>query len=138
MRRTIRKQLPAVVAEPVALLSVVRSRSLDERPEAPRVVEVDEVAQLVDDDVVEDPARRERQAPRERERALRRARAEARARVADREPPVPDADAWSLDGDRLVDELAREVTTASLGELRRGGDAAPAPRPVARGPRRGG
>ncbi len=49
-----------MVAEPVALLAEVRAHALDERPEAPRVVEVDEVAQLVHDDVVEDPARRER------------------------------------------------------------------------------
>jgi hypothetical protein len=52
-----------MVAEPVTLLAKVWVHALDERPEPPRVVEVDQVAQLVHDDVVEDPARRERKSP---------------------------------------------------------------------------
>src|SRR5207249_1524482 len=51
-------QLGAVPREPALLLPVGRSRRRDERPEARRVVQLAEVAELVDDDVVEDVRRR--------------------------------------------------------------------------------
>src|SRR5688572_21063077 len=96
MRRTIRKQLPAVFPEPVALLAEVGAHALDERPESARVVEVDEMAQLVHDDVVEDPPRCEHEPPRERQRAFRRARPETRTRVANGDAATPNPDARSL------------------------------------------
>src|SRR5215207_2857153 len=107
MQRTIRKQFPTVVAQPVSLLAEIRTHLLDERPEVPRVIEMDEVTQLVDDDVGEDRARREREPPRKRERAPRRARAPTRARIADRDPATPNSNAGSLGGNGLPHELAR-------------------------------
>src|SRR5918994_5207916 len=116
MRRTIRKQLPAVVAEPVALLAEVRTHALDKRPEASRVIEVNKVAKLVHDDVVENRAGREREPPRERDRPLRRARAPPRPCVANRDPTAPNTDARSLGGDGLPHELAREPAALVLRE----------------------
>ena len=65
----------------------------EQPPERLRVVGDAQVAELVADDVVEHPGRREQEAPRERQRPARRARAPARALVAHRERRRRDADA---------------------------------------------
>src|SRR3712207_9034020 len=62
--------------------------ALEERPEARRMVEHDEVARLVPHDVVEDGFGREQQAPVEAERPPGRTRAPAGPLVADRQGGV--------------------------------------------------
>ena len=65
--------------------------ALDEPPEAPRVVRLAQVAELVHDDVVEHLERGEHEPPVERERPGRGARPPARALVADRDARHLDA-----------------------------------------------
>jgi hypothetical protein len=60
------------------VVAVPGTPALDERPEAPAVARLAEVADLVDDDVVECLRRRKREPPVERDRAGRGARAPAR------------------------------------------------------------
>ena len=56
-------------AQPRVSLSPIGSKLFDGGPELRSMIEVPEVAQLVDDDVVEDVERREHQSPRERDGA---------------------------------------------------------------------
>src|SRR3954449_7843553 len=91
-RRLIREDLPPVLVEPALRVAVLRAPALDERPELGPVVVLDEVADLVDDDVVEHVGRREHEPPVEAERALARARAPAAALVAERDALVGDAE----------------------------------------------
>src|SRR5688500_5459021 len=76
------------------------------------------MAQLVHDDVVEDPPRCEHEPPRERQRAFRRARPETRTRVADGDSAIPNPDAWGLCVDRLPHEPPGEVAALALRQLR--------------------
>ena len=75
-----------MVAEPAPRFPIVRPTELDERPEAAPVVRLDEVAQLVDDDVVEHLGRREGEPPVQRDRAAWRARAPAGPLAGDPDP----------------------------------------------------
>src|SRR4051794_914447 len=78
----------------------------DELPEAPRVVRLAQMTQLVDDHVVEYVERREHEPPVERQRATGGARPPARALVANLNPHRPHADARRLLLDEHADELA--------------------------------
>lgn len=80
-----------MLAQPVALLAPARAALLDERPEAPRVVEDTQVAELVHDHVVEHLGGGQHEAPVEGERPLRGARAPDRALAADPDPLVGDS-----------------------------------------------
>ena len=91
-----REQLGPVLAQPVALLAPLGTVALDLAPEALRVIENAEMAELVDDDVVEHLERGEHQPPVERDRAARRAGAPKRALIADSQPRLADADAGRL------------------------------------------
>src|SRR5216684_4317043 len=83
--RRVREDLPAMVIEPRFRLTVVRPALLDELPELGTVVMLDEVADLVHDDVIEDIVRCEHEPPVEAEPTLARARAPTAALVAHRE-----------------------------------------------------
>src|SRR5205814_9097406 len=72
----------AVMAQPGALLAPGRPAALEQRPEARRVVEDLQVADLVPDDVVEHPLGREQQPPVEAHAPVGRARRPARALAA--------------------------------------------------------
>src|SRR5204863_7020244 len=67
------------MAQPGALLAPGRPAALEQRPEARRVVEDLQVADLVPDDVVEHPLGREQQPPVEAHTPVGRARRPARA-----------------------------------------------------------
>jgi hypothetical protein len=84
------------VGVPACSTAPLGTVALDLAPEALRVIENAEMAELVDDDVVEDLERGEHQPPVERDRTARRARAPKRALIADSQPRVPDAEAGRL------------------------------------------
>src|SRR5262249_44675862 len=67
--RLEREQFRAVLVEPLRVAAPARAARGDEPPEARRVVQLDEVADLVDDDVVEHVVGGEHEPPVERERA---------------------------------------------------------------------
>src|SRR5581483_5909553 len=100
-RRLVREDLPAVVVEPSLRVGVARPPFRDEPPEARAVVQLDEVADLVHDDVVEDVVRGEDEPPVEAERPLAGARTPAAALIAQRDPAVRDAERSGL---RLRDQ----------------------------------
>src|SRR3954471_1038122 len=91
-RRPVGEDLPAVLVEPALRAAVLRPPALDELPELRTVMMLDQVADLVHDDVVENVVRREHEPPVEAERALARARAPAAALVAQRDALVGDAE----------------------------------------------
>src|SRR5262249_50571647 len=96
LRRPVGENLPPVLVEPALRLAVARSAALDERPERRPVMMLDEVAHLVDDDIVEDVVWREDEPPVEAQRSGARARAPAGALVAQRDPFVLDAERTRL------------------------------------------
>ena len=84
--RALRPQSTSVAPlrlQPVAVLAVARPAPLQQRPEAGRVVEDLQVADLVPDDVFEHPLGRQQQPPVEAHAPARRARGPARALRAD-------------------------------------------------------
>ena len=81
-------QCRSVPAQPIAILAPARPASLDQCPEARRVVGHLEMADLVPDDVVEHALRREQQAPVEAHPPPGGARGPAGALRADREAAV--------------------------------------------------
>src|SRR5271167_1408169 len=85
----------------------LRARAAQEAPEFRRMVEVDEMGDLVRREIVEHERRREDQAPGEAERAGRRARAPAAHRVAHRDSLRLDPDAPRVPRDRGLDVLMR-------------------------------
>ena len=95
-RRFEGEQFGAVLAQPGSLLAPVRAALLDEPPEAARVVGDAQVAELVDDHVVEHLGGREHESPVEGERAAGRAGAPQRALGADPDAPVRDPEPLGL------------------------------------------
>src|SRR5581483_6777912 len=111
-RRLVREDLPAVLVEPLLRVAVARSPALDELPECDPVMQLDEVAHLVHDDVVEHVVRSEHEAPVEAQRSFARARAPAAHLIAQRDPTVCDAERRRLG---LRDQLhARARLAATL------------------------
>jgi hypothetical protein len=102
------KQFGPVLAQPGALLAPVRAKPLDKLPEAPRVVEDTEVAELVHDHVVEHLVGRQHEPPVEGERAARRAGAPERALAADPDAPIGDVEPLGL----LLGEGRNELPSA--------------------------
>src|SRR5512132_2538424 len=88
-------------------MTPVRTVSLDERPEPPRMVRNAQVAEFVHDHVVEHFARRQHEPPVEREGAACRARAPKRPLAADPDPLVCDSDPLSFLFGKRRNELTR-------------------------------
>src|SRR5207302_1523470 len=101
------QQLRPVLVKPVAVRPPPRPALLDERPEPVRVVVLAQMAQLVDDDVVEHLVRSEHEPPVERERASRRAGSPERALGTDVDAAEGDAERLGLLVCDRGDELAR-------------------------------
>src|SRR5262245_4980096 len=93
-RGPIRKDLPPELVEPVLRAAVARTPAFHELPERGAVMVLDEMADLMDDDVVEHVVRSEHETPVEAQRTGARARAPAGPLVAQR-------DALELDFERL-------------------------------------
>jgi hypothetical protein len=81
------------------------------------VIWATEVAELVDDDVLEHRARRDHEPPGERERAARRARPPARALVGDPHTAVHHAEPRRLASERRLDRHPRPSAVPALGAL---------------------
>src|SRR5262249_30803046 len=108
--RRVGGEPPAVGVEPLLRVAIVASASLDELPERGAVMGLDEVADLVDDDVVEHVVRGEHEPPVEAQLALRRARAPPAALVAHDDAAVAHAERDRLG---LCDQLAARTRLAA-------------------------
>src|SRR5688572_7974439 len=84
----IAEQLVPVLVQPVVVRLPARPRAVEQAPETPRVVELAQVAQLVNDDVVEHAFRRDDESPREAQVAAGGTGAPERARISDRDAGV--------------------------------------------------
>src|SRR5947208_12131969 len=118
LRGPVGEDLPAVLVEPPLRLVVARPAALDELPEGRPVMVLDEVAHLVDDDVVEHVVRREHEPPVEAERTRAGARAPARPLVAQRDALVLDAERPSFRLRDQRDACARLAAALRCGEAK--------------------